>query len=403
MAEACWDAGGTSGEGARARHPRGHPPKEAPVATVMTVLGPIAAEEMGFTQPHEHLLIDLSTAYTPWTQETYREPWALSPHPRGTANGAAAEGAEFTASERFMLLEPVRLENRDWISRWGINLDNLRLLDVREAEREAAWYNEAGGNTLVDSTPRGLGRDPEGLQYISRKTGVHVVMGCGWYVHEYQPPYVVEATEDQLVNIICRDVLEGDVSSGVRAGIIGEIGLHWPVRPSEEKVLRAAARAQSLTGAALQIHPGRDPKAPFHALDVVTSAGGIAERVIMSHVDRTLFSVGQMTELADRGCFVELDLFGQESSSYPYSPIDLPNDATRIDHLLGLIDAGHLNRLLVSMDVCEKVHWRQYGGPGYAHLIHNVLPIMRRKGMSEAQIHALTVKNPAEALRMDRP
>jgi phosphotriesterase-related protein len=374
------------------------------MATVMTVLGPIAAEELGFTQPHEHLLIDLSTAYTPWTQVTYRGPWAaLGSDTESGMNGAPAEREEFTASERFMLFEPVRLENRDWISRWGINLDNLRLLDVHEAEHEVLWYREAGGSTLVDSTPRGLGRDPAGLQSISRRTGVHVVMGCGWYFQEYQPSFVADATEDRLADLICRDVLDGDVVTGVRAGIIGEIGLSWPVRASEEKVLRAAARAQSLTGAALQIHPGRNPEAPRQALDLVEAVGGTADRVIMSHVDRTLFSVAQMSELAARGCYVELDNFGQESSSYPYSPIDRPNDATRIDHLLGLIEAGYLDRLLVSLDVCEKVHWRRYGGPGYAHLIHNVLPVMRRKGMSEAQIHALTVKNPAAALRMDRP
>jgi predicted metal-dependent phosphotriesterase family hydrolase len=38
------------------------------------------------------------------------------------------------------------------------------------------------------------------------------------------------------------------------------------------------------------------------------------------------------------------------------------------------------------------------GGPGYVHVPNVVLPLMKEKGLSEEQIHAITVKNPARAL-----
>ncbi|MCH8883904.1 MAG: aryldialkylphosphatase, partial [SAR324 cluster bacterium] len=92
------------------------------------------------------------------------------------------------------------------------------------------------------------------------------------------------------------------------------------------------------------------------------------------------------------------DLFGHESSYYPLAPIDMPNDATRIDHLMALIEAGYRDRLLVAHDICHKHRMRKYGGDGYSHLLENVLPVMRRKGMSEDDVQALFAANPARIM-----
>lgn len=360
-----------------------------PVGRVRTVLGDVDPSELGHTQPHEHVLCDMSAII---------QPWGVRPVDVG---GGAGPVREFTASERERVTEPVRPDNYDWIRRSVLNIDNLRLRSESDAAEELLLYRHAGGGTVVDSTSVGLGRDPLGLARVSRAGGVHIVMGSGYYHRDYHPPGLGEAPWESVRDEIVRDVLEGVGDTGVRAGLIGEIGLGWPVHPAEDKVLRAACRAQAETGAALQIHPGRHPRAPFEAMCAVRDAGGVPERTIMSHVDRTLWEPDDLLRLARTGCYVELDLFGQESSYYAFNPdARRPNDRTRVEWLRILIEAGFGERLLIAQDICQKVYLRRYGGPGYTHIIENVVPLMRRVGVSETEITMMTVGNPASILTM---
>jgi phosphotriesterase-related protein len=76
----------------------------------------------------------------------------------------------------------------------------------------------------------------------------------------------------------------------------------------------------------------------------------------------------------------------------------MPNDATRINFIIGLIERGYRDKLLVSEDICHKTQLAKYGGDGYSHILENVLPMMRRKGMSDEDIDAITIHNPARIL-----
>ncbi|MCF6476319.1 aryldialkylphosphatase [Nonomuraea sp. MG754425] len=339
------------------------------MSIVRTVLGDVDPAELGHTQPHEHLLADLSR-----------------PLPaRSTARERAADNA------------PITLENH-YRTRRHHPSEDLRLDSVDVAVAELRPYAEAGGRTIVDATSIGLGRDPMGLATVSRRSGVHVVMGCGFYYRDYHPDDVAARDRDDLAAEIVSDLRTGVGGTSVRAGIIGEIGLSHPLHPQEEKVLRAACTAQRETGAALMIHPGRDPRSPGRALDIVAAEDVDPARVIMSHVERTVFSAPEMRAIASSGCYVEFDLFGQESSYYSLGPVDMPNDATRVDHILDLIDGGHASQILISQDICHKTNLVRYGGEGYAHILEHVLPLMRRKDVSDAHIAQITVANPARAL-----
>jgi len=331
---------------------------------VQTVTGLVAPGDLGKTLSHEHLLLDIF----PPDQE--REP------------------------ERKITLGNLGETRR----LWGKNPLNARLDSEEDAIAELACFKEAGGGTVVEVTSIGLKRDPEGLARISRATGVHVVMGCSYYVHNYQPEEVKSLSEEEIIASIIGEIREGVGETGIHAGIIGEVGLFWPVHECEDKVLQASAVAQIETGAPLMVHPGRYPEAPMRAIEVVKEAGGDTTRTIMAHIDRTLFDRDDMFALADTGCILEFDLFGHESSFYYPAPIDMPNDALRIDHIQALIAAGYGGQLLVSHDICHKHRLIRYGGDGYAHLLNNVAPIMARKGMSEQEINALFIDNPARIL-----
>ena len=330
-----------------------------------TVLGLVEPAVLGHTQPHEHLLCDLVPA----------------------ARAGEPEGAPIT-------LETLGQLRRHWTS----NPDSLRLDSIDDAIEEMHRYRAAGGGALVDATSIGIGRDPRGLARISEATGVHVVVGAAYYEGPYHPAETESQSVEEIAESIARDVLDGVDGTGIKSGVIGEIGLGHPVRPLEDKVLRAAAVAQRETGAPVMIHPGRSPDAPLEAIRTLQRAGGDPERSIMCHIDRTLFSHEAMRELATTGCYVEFDLFGQESSFYPLAPIDMPNDATRIDHLIHLGEAGFLERLLIAQDICTKIHLTRFGGESYSHILENVVPMMELKGMSKDEIETITVRNPARVL-----
>jgi phosphotriesterase-related protein len=344
---------------------------------VQTVLGPVAASELGHTQMHEHLLSDLSRFAEPEVTPDENGPW----HPREIDH------------------DTIRPQDYQWIRRYQRHhAGNLVLDDVDVAVAELDDYARLGGRTIVEVTTDGIGRNPEGLAEIARRTGLHIVMGAGYYAQGSHPAHVAAATVEELAARIVDDATAGVDGTGIRAGIIGEIGLSWPAHPDEEKVLRAAGMAQSETGLAVQVHPGRDGRSPYDAIRLIVEGGGRAERTIIAHVERTYFSVDEMLRLADTGVYLEFDLFGYEAGYYPFARIDLPNDSQRIDYLARIRDAGHVDRLLVSSDIVQKVRLKRYGGEGYEHILENVVPLMRLKGLSPADVDTITVGNPARAL-----
>ena len=336
-----------------------------------TVLGPIAGEAMGITLPHEHLLIDFEVMF--------REP----------ANSA----------ERGLARQPVSLANLGWVRHnFSSNLDNLQLLDEAVARDEALLFKHAGGQTFVDPTNRGLARDPLALARVARATGLNIIMGSGYYVAAAHPPDMDRRSVDDIARELVTDLTEGVDGTGVRAGFIGEIGTTWPWTDNEKKVLRAAVAAQRETGAALMIHPGRHERLPLAIVDFIRKEGADLGRVIMCHIERTIADPAVLLELAATGVRLEYDLFGLETSYYPYNPaFDMPNDGERMRQILFLIERGHLAQILMSHDIAYKHCLTRWGGFGYHHLLVNVIPRLRAKGADDKIVQTLLIDNPRRA------
>ena len=346
-------------------------PSNGQKGQVQTVLGPVSPDDLGPVITHEHLLIDFMCMF--------------HPPPEATDQGRA--------------YEPVSIENLGWIRQnYFANRHNLLLVDEEIAIAEASLYKRAGGGTIVDATTIGIGRDPLALARIARATGLNVVMGAGFYVGAVHPADMDERTEGDLAQQMVQEITVGVGGTDVKAGIIGEIGCSWPLAPNERKVLRAAAGAQQETGAPILIHPGRDEKAPREVLEVLAEAGGDLGRTIMGHLDRTFSDVGPLLELAASGCFLEYDLFGNETSYYPLSKVDMPSDAQRLGFIQRLIAEGYGDKIVVAHDICTKHRLVRYGGHGFAHILENIVPWMREKGFSNQDINSILGANPARIL-----
>jgi phosphotriesterase-related protein len=347
---------------------------------VMTVAGPVAPRTLGVTQPHEHVFISF-LAFGP-------ELWEPSPaaYPRGQGSSVGWD-------------DPVTPRNYHRVRRDDALVRDMQALtDEGEAVEALGEFRAAGGGCIVDVTPVCIARNPAALARVSAASGVPIVMGCGWYVHYFHAPEIATLSEAALAERLLVEIAEGADGTGIRPGIIGEIGLSHPMHPDEAKVLTAAARVQAATGYALTIHPGRDRDGPWQALRIVEAAGGDPARTVIGHLDRTFFDDADFVALARTGCWLEQDLFGFESSYYPYADIDMPNDAIRVRRIRALADAGFLDRALVSMDVYNKARLTKYGGEGYQHILWNVAPLMRRRGLSDAEVMQVLAGNPQRML-----
>ncbi|MBM3948125.1 MAG: phosphotriesterase-related protein [SAR202 cluster bacterium] len=349
--------------------------KRSPLSgKVQTVLGPVEPSSLGPTLMHEHLLISLECYYV--------------------------EPEE--ASERAYINTPVQMGNRGLLRRrWWYVLDEMRLWDERTAIEEVLRFKHAGGGTVVDVTSIGISPDPLALARISRATGLNVVMGGGWYVPLSHPPDMDKRTEDQLAERIIHDVTTGAGDTGIKCGIIGELGNFYPLTANERKVLRAAAHAQAETGAPITIHTGRGDQASLDIIEALTKAGADPKHVAIGHLGPTMRDPKALLALAQTGCFLQYDHFGcfeDTSSRYLGSTDGNISDVQRLEMLEFLITNGHVDQVLVSHDVCGNTHLVRYGGKGYAHLLDNIVPRMRKRGWTKAQTDAVTIHNPARAL-----
>ena len=338
-----------------------------PRGVVETVLGPVPAGALGVTLAHEHLLLDARPSWHEPVGEMKRE-LAYAP---------------VTPDILHVLRQDPYL-----------NLDNCLLDDEGLAAEEAARFARVGGQTMVDATCLGIGRDPQALRRISSRTGLNVVMGTGFYLERTHPPFVRDAPIAALAERMVRDLTEGE--AGVKAGYLGEIGVSKDFTPAEEKVLRAAARAQAEVGVALSVHlPGWE-RHGHRVLDVVEQEGGEVNRTILDHMNPSGNDLAYQTSLADRGAYLEYDMIGMD---YYFAGEDAqsPSDDENARALTGLLGRGYGAHLLLSHDVFLKMMLTRYGGNGYAYLSEHFVPRLTRHGVTQAEVDTMLVANPARA------
>jgi phosphotriesterase-related protein len=355
---------------------------------VMTVNGPIDPSEVGTCIMHEHLFIDF---------------W------RDKAPGYNAPATEVAHWSEQLTLENLHLAR----SRKHIK-DNYLLTDESVTIKDVMAFRNVGGNTIVDVTNIGLGRDPLALQRVANATGLNIVMGSGWYQRFYHPKDMDQRTVQDLADEIIGDVTVGVGNTGVRSGIIGEVGINGnPLTPNEEKSVRASARASRTTGAAISFHHGGMGQEKFKVASMLVEEGADLTRTIYGHSNSYAGDVPFLLELLALGVYVQFDTLGRVMAPVARRPVTLggpgindPQVATDVlvaEAIPQLIEAGYVDQILLSQDVCMKIHLKAYGGTGYAFVLEKFLPFLRTQGVTDEHIHKMMVENPARALSFVEP
>ncbi|MBC9711645.1 phosphotriesterase [Streptomyces sp. TRM66268-LWL] len=252
----------------------------------------------------------------------------------------------------------------------------------------AALRAEFGLSLVVELTCRGMGRDVEALARMAKESGVAVVAATGWYYEPFHPPEIGDASVERLADTLIREIDGRIGTTGIRPGVIGEVGSHG-AEPSEPETrsLLAAARAAVATGLSVATHAQLGRGGPAQ-LDLLTGAGLAPHRISVGHQD-LLDDPSVHRELAASGAYVAFDTVGKES----YQP-----DAARLRLLLRLLEAGHADRVLLSCDISRHGYLESEGGTGYGHLFRTFLGQARAAGVDEDLIDLMTRRNPVRFL-----
>jgi phosphotriesterase-related protein len=333
---------------------------------VMTVLGPIPVSKMGVTLMHEHILLDASGKWVP----------------------PACCGDRFIGEQKVHIgiLGALRMNPL-------MNRDNCQLFDADVAVEELMRFRELGGETVVDPTNLGLGRDPAALQRIARRTGLNIVMSTGFYLEPSHPDYVKHKSIDELAAQLIFEVGGADEKPDVLAGMIGEIGVSAAFTANEEKSLRAAARASAATHVPLSVHLPGWVRHGHRVLDIVEEEGADLNHTVLCHMNPSHMDVEYQHTLATRGAWLEYDMIGMEYF-YADENAQSPSDEENARAIKALIDAGFIDRILMSQDVFMKIMLTRFGGHGYGYLLKYFVPRLRRHSVTDEQIEIMMITNP---------
>jgi len=350
----------------------------------ITVRGVIDAGALGFTLPHEHLFIDLSTPYDDparWESSRFSFP--------------RTEAEREVFHEPFCICRSSALRDR----MFGGNRDALILNSVSDAIAEVSDFARSGGGTIVDVTTEDLGRRPLDLVAVSEATGVQIIMGTGYYRKAYHPSDIGSHSVDQIAAMMVTDIVSGALGTGIRAGVIGELGAEDFAGGSDEvRILQAAARASRATGAPISLHNQIGCPQKWHSgPDILQDAGADLNRVIAGHI--TGVQADLVESLIRRGLYAEFDTLGFPFLTHTPQVDTRPNLGT----LLELIRRGHAHRLLLSQDVCTKFHLHKNGGAGYDFVLTDVIPFLVGQGVSREDIDLITRRNPARIFGFVEP
>lgn len=332
---------------------------------VRTVAGDVDPSSLGPTLAHEHLVLDLGCYWEP-----------------------AADPALAMADVDFENLRAVRADP------WG-NRDNCRLDAMSDAVSEVAALRDVGGTALIDVTGQGIGRDLNGLAFIARTTGVQIVGATGYYIERSHPGSLRARDVQDIEEEFIVDIVEGDPQTGIRAGVIGEVGAgSYPASPSERRVLLAAAHAQKATGAAVVVHPAPHSSSIDEVIAILGEGGADLTKIVISHVDeRCRGDLQHLIRIAEHGCNLGFDTFGREAY-FPQRGKQHPSDADRLRWLAALVQEGLGGQVLLSQDICLKIELSRFLGPGLAHVMARIVPRAGEVGLTSAEFDQFLVANP---------
>ncbi|MGC3946062.1 MAG: phosphotriesterase [Chryseolinea sp.] len=303
---------------------------------IVTVAGPIAADELGTTLIHEHILVDFS----------------------------------------------------------GYKLYNTNDWDDEQVIHKMLPYlqelKDAGCRSFVDCTPNFLGRDPALLRSLSKASGLHIITNTGYYGgsdNKYLPPQAFSETADQLATRWIREAMDGLDALDIYPGFIKISVNPGALSEVSQKLAKAAAITHMRTGLTIASHTG-PAIAASEQINILKDNGVAPDAFIWVHAQGA--TSDDHIRAAKQGAWVSLD--GLADDNVDHYTLLLTNlkksnllSRTLVSHDAGWYEPGKPNGGTVR---------------GYTTLFRLLIPRLKASGFSSDDVHQLTVVNPASAFKV---
>ena len=261
---------------------------------------------------------------------------------------------------------------------------------MARAESKLTAALDGGVKTMVDLTPIDLGRDAAFIAEAARRTGMQIIAPTGFC---YQRPFhFVGRLDREMTDLMVRDITEGISTTGVRAGVI-KCATEPEMDPINERVLRASARAHRETGVPICTHTYPANRTGLDQQRVFKEEGVDLGRTVIGHSDDTQ-DITYLEEIIENGSYCGMDRIG----------IQRPNtDEQRVDLVAKLCAKGYASRITLSHDAACYLDMMTDGlmderAPqwNFTHIPKTIVPMLKERGVSDAEIHQMTVQNPRD-------
>jgi phosphotriesterase-related protein len=270
-----------------------------------------------------------------------------------------------------------------------------------EVERTVQRLTElqvAGIGTLVDLTVIGLGRDVRLMQRVAAQVPVHIVAATGLYTYHDVPMYFRYRSTDHMTDCFVRDIEDGIVETGVRAGILKCATDEAGVTDGVAKALRAVARAHLRTGVPISTHTHAATERGLDQLRIFAEEGVEPSRVVIGHSGDST-DLDYLQRLLDTGATLGMDRFGLDA---------ILGFAERVATVAELCARGYAGQLVLSHDascfadvLSEEMRQRANPNWHFQHITRDVLPALRVRGVTDEQLETMLVRNPRRILAGD--
>ncbi len=260
-----------------------------------------------------------------------------------------------------------------------------------EIERAVATFNDlkaAGVDTIVDLTTVDLGRDVPAVREVASQVELNIVMCTG--VWRNPPRFFATGRPDPIADLFVRDIEEGMQGTDIHAGII-KLATEPTVDEQNDTMLRAGARAHRRTGVPISTHHDVKTKCGLAQQDVFESEGVDLTRVVIGHSGDS-DDVAYLESIIARGSYIGMDRFGLD--------VFLPFEK-RVETVATLCQRGHAGKMVLAHDtncfmdtIPPPVKATRMPNWHFQHVSRDVLPALRQRGVTDEQIHTMTVENP---------
>jgi phosphotriesterase-related protein len=315
------------------------------MAKIATVRGPIDSASLGTTLMHEHIFV-LSTEIL----QNYPEDW----------------GEEEKRAEDAI-----------------VRLNELK---------------SRGVDSLVDLTVIGLGRYIPRIQRVAERVKLNIIVATGVYTYNdiplyfhFRGPGTVLGGPELMADMFVQDIERGIADTGVKAGMLKCATDEPGVTRGVERVLRAVAQAHRRTGVPISTHTHAHTRRGLEQQKIFREEGVDLSRVVIGHSGDTT-DIGYLEELISNGSTIGMDRFGLDTL--------LPFEK-RVETVAQMCQRGHAGKMVLSHDAACFNDWLpeaviSAGLPhwNYLHIHNDVLPALKKAGVTDDQIKTMMVDNP---------